>query len=135
MNNITWKYVKQIDNSNLVVEVMKVNNVVLPESYKSIVIENNGGRPSLNIFNSERKKERVFLKLLSYNKADKDTIYVALDVLNKKNNALYPFALDPFGNYICFNKRDMTIVFFDHETDQFEFIAKDFQSFMDMLFN
>ena len=48
-----------------------------------------------------------------------------------KNNYII-FACDPFGNQICFDKNDDSIVFLEHETMSVEKIA---DSFSDLINN
>ncbi len=43
------------------------------------------------------------------------------------------FAADPFGNLICFDKSNDTIVFIDHETLRIESASASFTEFIDSL--
>ena len=44
-----------------------------------------------------------------------DTVYPALEAIKDKN--LLPFAIDPFGNYICYQLDRKQIVYWDHESE------------------
>ena len=43
------------------------------------------------------------------------------------------FAADPFGNLICFDKADDSIVFIDHETLSIESVSASFTELVDSL--
>ena len=73
--------------------------------------------------------------LLSFNKDSEDSIRVFPDFENHELRQKYVcFAEDSFGNFICFRKTDMSIVFIDHETERVERIAPDFEAFLNGLY-
>ena len=76
--------------------------------------------------------ERVFGSVLSCNKSDDDAVFKALDVVQDKN--LFPFGIDPFGNYICLNLKSEEVVFWDHETDRIESTGKKLKQFIESLY-
>jgi cell wall assembly regulator SMI1 len=132
MNNITWKYVKELTNKSAVDEFEKKNKVSFPTDLKNCIKANNGGRPDKNIFDSEKTKERVFKTLLSFNENDIETIYKYYPVIKKEMPSLVPFAIDSFGNFLCINENK--VVFFLHETDEIENVANSFSELLDKLY-
>ena len=80
------------------------------------ITEHNAATPEKHRF-MVGTTERVFGAVLSVNKGETDTdsIYTALDVINDKD--IIPFAIDPFGNYICYSSKDSTILYWNHETN------------------
>ena len=52
---------------------------------------------------------------LSFNKGevDTDSADTAFSVIEDQN--LFPFGIDPFGNYICYDLEKNVVVFWDHE--------------------
>ena len=78
--------------------------------------------------------ERVFGAILSFNKdeEDTDTVFTALEVIKDKN--LFPFAIDPFGNYICMDLADEEVVFWNHETGEISTTGKNIDDFLESLY-
>lgn len=104
----------------------------MPNDYKSIVVKNNNGRPSISTFDTESSRGHVFKKLLSLKKNDIETVYKAKKVLSKIDNTLIPFANDPAGNYLCF-KGD-SIVYWQHEDNSISKVADNFTEFLAKLY-
>src|SRR5574344_1199302 len=130
--SITWKYVKPT-TMDKIEAVEKENAIKLPEDLQNLLIANNNGRPSPSTFDTKKSKERVFKKLLSYNKEDTENIYTAIEVLKKENSYLFPIASDPSGNFICLEKGEK-IVLWLHEVNRTEFIAKSMTEFIEKLY-
>jgi hypothetical protein len=95
-----WKYVKTLRNENAVKEFLLKQNINLSEDAILCLETNNGGRPLLNRFDTNKNKECVFKALLSYNQDDKENIYHSYSE-ELKNQSLFPLATDPAGNFIC----------------------------------
>lgn len=134
MNNIIWKYVKYLNDEDVVDKFLKQNNLKIPTEVISCIEEHNGGRPSPNIFVTSTKKEYIFKSLLSYNTNDKETIYMCYPGIFQEKE-LFPIASDPAGNFICIDLKDNnSIIFFEHESGKKEFIANDFVNFLNNLY-
>ena len=128
MANLTWKYVKPLSNSNAVEDFEKDNHITIPQDLKQCIKDNNGGRPSLNVFDTNKSRDRVFKTLLSFNKADKETIFSLFPSIHSEHNGLIPFASDPGGNYLCI--QGTKIVLFLHENETLEDIADSFSELL-----
>ena len=78
--------------------------------------------------------ERVFGAVLSVNKGevDTDSIYVALDTISDK--IIIPFAIDHFGNYICYDSKDSKVKYLDHETNLVKSTDLSLPEFIDSLY-
>jgi len=128
-----WSYVKPLACETVVSDFERDNDVEFPEDLKSCLVQNNGGRPSRNLFDIERRsKENVFKALLSFNKSDVETIYMAFPV-PKEGQKLIPFASTPSGDLICM--RDNAIVLYSHETGGVEKIADSFKELLSKLYS
>ena len=100
-----------------------------------------GGRPNHNVFNTKRAKGRVLKNMLSFNKEDNCSIWEMNDRnggrkdYNKHGEmANYvAFAMDDFGDFICFDKTNNKLVFIDHETHSAEEAASSFTKFINNL--
>jgi hypothetical protein len=113
----------------------------LPEDFKECVKHNNGANPELEIFrtkNGKRIRKRVFNNLCSFNKENSGNIWRLNDWngwmsdwnRNGEMENYISFAKDPFGNLICFDKTNNSVVWVDHETLNIEFVANSFTEFI-----
>lgn len=132
-DNINWKYVKKLLDVDVIKEFEKENNIELPKSLKEIVVNFNGARPRPNTFDSECNKECVFKSLLSFNIDDKENIFEVTTWMKENGNNVIPFASDPAGNYLCFNK-DKQVVLWKHETSKCEFVCDSFEKLVDSIY-
>ncbi len=128
-----FKYIKPLENKSLVNEFEDVCSHKFSESFAKFVLEKNGSRPSCSVFYTKQNKERVMKSFLSFNKQDRETIWSIWDICKSDlKQKLIPFAIDNFGNLICFNEKN-NVVFWEHETIDIDFIANDFDEFLNNL--
>jgi cell wall assembly regulator SMI1 len=132
---ITWKYVKPLSEANAIEDFEKKNNLSLPSDLKECIKANNGGRPSLNVFDTDDSKERVFKTLLSFNESDVENIYKYFPIINSQSNNLIPFASDPSGNYLCLQNNKIVLFLHDNlpETERLEYVSDTFSSLLGKL--
>jgi len=120
MNTIRWRYQDGEIDDLWIRNVEDKIGLELPDDYKKCVKINQGGSPTLYLF-EVNGVERVFGALLKINNPDSGT-----DILNVFKNykdtlpkGLVPFAFDPAGDLICFDYKDHgdnpIIVFWEHE--------------------
>lgn len=103
-------------------EVEDLLGIKFPDDYKECVKKYHGGCPKPEAFDFKKRKEAVFSRLLTFDPDDTD-YYIPnnLDwIKDRLVNNIYPFAEDPFGNFICFDYREEStqspkVVFWDHE--------------------
>lgn len=126
-----YKYVKKLKNSNSIKEIEEKYNIQIPQLLKNIIVKYNGGRPLANIFLTDNKKEKVIKTLLSYNKEDKENIYIYDDIFAKD---YIPFANTEFGDTICINNKNANIELYNHEADRFEYISENIETFFNMIY-
>lgn len=131
---ITWKYVKQLEDQNSTESFLSNNNIELPFDILECLKNNNGGRPNLNTFDTDKAKERLFKALLSYNINDKENIYSTYSQ-EFKNKGMFPIASDVAGNFICVNlKFNNEIVLVEHESGRIEYIGETFTEMLNHLY-
>ncbi len=132
MNKITWKYIKPLDNSNAIKDFLKKNNIVLSSNLIEFLEKNNGGRPNLKLFYTASGKQYVFKSLFSYNKQDKDNIYMIYPNLFNNKRTLYPIGIDSAGNFICIDYDTNQYVLWEQESDLTEkiIIQEDYMIFV-----
>ena len=131
-----WKYVKPLVSMDSIDKFEELVNYHFPEEFKKCVMEYNGGRPIKRAFDTDKTSERELKSFLSFNKSDKETVWKLYECLEKEISDKYvTFAIDNFGNMICFNKMDNSINFINHEEMAIEKIAENFHAFMQMLYD
>jgi hypothetical protein len=155
-NEIIWENGNSI-SQNDIEKVEFELEVQFPYTFRELILENNYSQPSLYLFNTKKSTGNVIGRLLGFKESDKRYI---LDVINTLSDALQanliPFALDPGGNYICFDYRESkmpSIIFWNHEQSfkfvenrisipsdenfelhEIEFISNSFDEFLDILY-
>ena len=133
--SIQWRYVELLEKSSSIEEFESVVNYKFSSSFKKCVSENNGGRPSVGTFDTSKTKEREIKSLFSFNKEDEENIWSMNKWgCDKPNDLFVAFAIDDFGNLICFDVNDDSVIFWNHELDKTEFVAKNFDEFLGMLY-
>lgn len=115
MDNI-WKYKIEVKDTSIFDEIGNMLGVNFPDELKCFISENNAATPAKYKF-MLGSSEKALGAVLSFNKgeADVDTVFSALNCIEDKN--LIPFAIDPFGNYICYAVDNSEVVFWEHEAD------------------
>lgn len=135
MNNIIWKRVKPLNQTNSLNKFEQDYGITLPDTLKELIITNNGGRPSLDIIKTAEGKEVEIKALLSFNKEDTENIYNVIEYFKKQfNGKILPIATEPSGDYFCIDLTSNSIVYWEHETNGLTFIAKDFVEFLNYLY-
>lgn len=131
--DITWKYKIGLENENVFANIEKERGITIPDELKKLAVEANAATPSKYNF-MVGTTEKVLGAILSFNKgeADTDTVYTALRAIEDKN--LMPFAIDPFGNYICYDIKSSTVIFWDHETNGVLTTRKNLAEFLESLY-
>ena len=94
--------------------------VKLPEDLKQIIENHNKAHIIPNCFKTKNGEEIIVKHFLSFNKEDKLSAYFCKR-LEQIPKDVFPFAVDPFGNFICL--QNSKIVFFDSETESYDFIC------------
>ena len=128
------KFVKTLESVNLITEFEKTAKYTFCDSFKTYITKNNGGRPNKRIFDTNKAKEREVKTFLSFNKDDKETVWKSFEACKEKLNDIFiPFAIDNFGNLICFNISNDNIIFLNHENLTIEIVAENFDDFIKTL--
>jgi hypothetical protein len=132
---IKWKYIKKLESENLIQAFETETDYKFEDAFKACVSENNGGRPSPNVFDTENTKGRTFKSLLSFNASDTSNVRAFNDSAGDDIGEKYiAFATDDFGNLICFERASGRVVFWNHETGVVEPVADGFDMFINKLY-
>ena len=131
--NLEWKYVEPLDESQL----SKIENhfgFSLPDDYKKLLAECNRGKPTLERFDTEFKKECVLDYMIDLS----DTVSLAKTMSADYGvENLIPISRDPFGNLIAFRivgRQVDGVVFWEHETNKIYRISGSFTEFIEKLY-
>lgn len=131
-----WKYVKPLQSKDLIDDYECLVKYVFGNSFRTCVLEHNGGRPGRRTFDTEVTKERELKSFLSFNREDKETVWKIFEWNQEELGSRYvPFAIDNFGNLICFDANNDKVVFIHLEDVSIEVIADTFDQFLDALYN
>ena len=127
-----WKYKIDLVSSSVFNDLEATRNIIIPEELRKLIIEANAASPEKKEI-LIGKRERVVGAILSFNKdePDVDDIYTALSVVEDKEKL--PFAIDPAGNCFCLDCESDEVVFYNHETQEYETSGLKLTSFIDSL--
>lgn len=133
--DMNYKYVKPVKSAKLLDDYKDLTGYELPKDFRNFVIEFNGGRPERKGFSTSTGESRELKSFLSFNPDDKETVWKVYEAFEDKLKQKYlPFAIDNFGNYICFNTENNNIVFLNHEDLSVEYVADTFVSLLNLLY-
>ena len=131
--NLEWKYVELLDESQLS-KIEDHFGLSLPDDYKKSLPECNRGKPTLERFDTEFKKECVLDYMIDLS----DTVSLAQTISADYGvENLIPVGCDPFGNLITFKIADGqvdSVVFWDHEINKIYRISGSFTEFIEKLY-
>ncbi|CAM4489702.1 hypothetical protein FHS16_005150 [Paenibacillus endophyticus] len=143
-NELMWILKKGKLSREVVSHVESELDISFPTDYVDCVMQNNGGQPVPDTFNFQERTGAVFNSLIHLNIGESRNI---VDVYNNLKlrlpKKIYPFADDPFGNYLCFDYREgkaPVIVFWDHEKasiheeSSISFVSSSFNELLDNLY-
>lgn len=131
---INWRRFQKVSDTALIREVESKYNVVLPNEYILIVKNYDGGVPDKKVFIAGGK-ERVFQRFISIQKNKHPNLLDTAEWLDS-DKTIIPFAMDPFGNYICFEFADKNvnnITYTETETNTTYVVCSSFKEFLDGL--
>jgi len=118
---VKWLFVLDPIGDKEISEVEDILGIRFPNDYKEWVKKHHGGSPKPSSFDFKDRKGAVFNNLLTFDRNDKyDYIVEVRNIVEGMVESIYPFAADPFGNFICFDFRGENsfhpkVVFWDHE--------------------
>lgn len=150
---LKWEYIDPLESETLINEFEELVGYKFVDSYRQCVVQNNGGCPNKDVFDTDVAEGRCIGYLFSFNKNDKFSVWDSIDI-DKSNievaeqygvsgeferlkyifDRYVAFADSPAGDDIAFDKTDDSVVFIDHETLEIEKIANSFDEFLSCLY-
>lgn len=130
---MVWNYKIDLQNEGVFKEIEEERGIEIPNSLKDLIREANAGTPEKYNY-VIGNTEKVIGAVLSFNRGenDTDTVFTALKTIEDSN--LLPFAIDPFGNYLCMAIKENVVVFWDHETGEAYSTGLDLAGFLNTLY-
>lgn len=134
-----WRAARPIDDLSLIYDIEEQQGILFPDEYKDLVKQYNMAAPDPETFLDSCGKEHIFGRLLSVQSSAKNNVQTAMTWLDNvpPGQVCVPFAIDPFGNLLCFtfsNQTEYVISFFDFETGTWQHLTDNFHTFLSMLF-
>ena len=112
MSSIKWVHSSPLNSPEALADFENDYDVVLPSAFKAFITVNNYAAPLPDTVTIKGFGDTDVKRLLSFNRADTETVYQVIDYFIKKS--IVPFASDSYGNYFCLSGE--TVVFWEHET-------------------
>lgn len=136
-----WIRRKPIQDEGQIAQFERMYQFNFTPDFVTLVQQFNGARPVKNVFDTDKEREKIADRLLSFNRDDHDTIWQTVTALKTRLPAdMMPFMMDPFGNYICFYadplEDEHEIVYWQHEKTEgnIQHIAPNLQQFLAQLY-
>ena len=128
-----WLY-KQRDLTTVdFIDVEKEFNVTLPDDYKKLIKEINGGALPSAYLIIDGYDEVSYSRNVPLNREAKANIFDIGKYIMDNKNYLFPVANDGFGNYFCLNLKNNTVVFLDHETGKEFYVCDTFAELLKLI--
>lgn len=125
-----WRYIKPLATESLIPDTEEQLDYKFVDSYIDFVKKYNGSRPPISIFSTSSAQEKTIKSFLSFNPNDAENIIRLNKGVAEISSMFIAFAIDNFGNYICFDKQNHMIFFLDFETGETDLIDKSFSDFL-----
>jgi len=137
MKDLVWELGSRLNSSTQINKLNAMVGGMLPSDYISCVLDNNTGYPSLNVFETQLGTQHIFNNLLSLDESNDENIFKVYQFISEETGRknILPFARDSFGNYICFDfsENPAVVVFWQHETNDIDFVCNSFADLLCML--
>jgi hypothetical protein len=137
MNGLVWELTSALTENMLINKLTTIVGRVLPSDFIECLLDNNAGYPKPNVFETKQGIQHISNNLLPLDESEDENIFKIHQFISEETERedIFPFARDSFGNYICFNlgEAPALVVFWRHETNDFEDVAKSFSDLLNML--
>ena len=128
-----WLDVKRKLSTEDLISVEKEFKITLPEDFKEKIKDINGGALSSAYILVNDIGRICYSRNVPLDKETRGNIYDIGKYVMNDGSALFPIASDDFGNYFCFDLKDSTVIFLDHETDKKLYICDTFTELLTLI--
>ncbi len=128
---------KKLDSEILqyINNVEKKINYTFVEDYKKYLLNNSTLKPEKNILGLSNGTEKLVRYFYSMDPNSKTYILKFQSFDSELKNKIVPFAELEFGDTLCFERGTNKIVIYNHETDTFDVITDDWNTFIKELYD
>lgn len=138
---MNWISSDPLEDATLIDKYEQKIGYRFPKDFRRCVLEHNGAYMEPDGFDTDKTNGRAIGPLFSFNPDDIENIWdlgaESFEIIDEFAGLMrnyVPFADSPNGDAICFDRRDDSIVYVDHETLDVEYVAPSFQAFLDKLY-
>lgn len=129
---------KERDDDNMLENIKNVEERIsykFPDDYRDYILSMGSLKPENNLFRTSKGIEKVLRCLFSYDVNDKNYIMKFQSFDSQFCNNVVPFALLEFGDLLCFDRDNNSVVVYNHELDNIDMLSNNFTDFLNMLYN
>lgn len=138
INSLTWENIKPLEDETSIKTFEGEFQTQLPADFVRLAPKFSGSSPSRKYFRTKNGEEHVIDYFLSFNPDDKYGVFKTTARMRRQGLPanIIPFAIDPFGNYICIEdlSEGSRIIYWNHEEDTLEEITISFIRFLATLY-
>ena len=128
---------KKLDSEILeyINNVEKEINYIFSEEYKKYLLKSQSLKPEKNILKLSNGMEKLVRYFYSMNPSSKTYILKFQSFDSELEKQIIPFAELEFGDTLCFERGTNKIGIYNHETDAFDVITDDWDTFIKELYD
>ncbi len=133
---ITWRSFHQTADTSVIQTIESQFEISFPKEYIQLVMKYDSGVPDKKLFEAGGK-QRVFQRLISIRADKHPNISDAVQWVDQDVTRI-PFALDPFGNMLCFaysGNQIPEIVFVESENNTTYSVSQSLDAFLEALYS
>lgn len=124
--HLKWRFVVPLHDLFAVTSYQSISNFQFPPGFEDLAICYNGGYPSPNRFITKEGTTYTMKSLLSFNQHDEESIWQ----INTSKALPVAFAIDDFGNLICFDRASGGIIVWDISSGYVDHVSYTFDEFL-----
>jgi SMI1-KNR4 cell-wall len=136
MQENQWRFIEELSDRSVIAKYWQSIKIEAPPELEELIAHYNGGAPDLAIFDTPEAKECSLGYLLSYQIDSEESVYDAYEALASEHHRpqLLPIFSTDFGDYVCYDNRSHSIVYWLHEENRSLPLASTLPDFLQTLY-
>lgn len=135
---LEWGPSNPVKDESLVDKFEQQVGYHFPADFRQCILAHGGAWVQPDEFDTQENEGYAINRILSAVPNDRSGSIWELMELDEETTEVMrgyvPFADTPFGDYLCFDRQNDSVVYIDHETLEVEYVAPSFQAFLDGLY-
>lgn len=127
-----WINAKPISEEEIIT-VQDELGIELPQDYCTMILDINGASLASAYYEDSVLGEIPYSSNLPLNRVSKINVFEMMERFQSEQKALFPFGSVGNGDYFCFDLSTGTVVLWQHENDEINYICGSFSSLMNNL--